>query len=69
MRPRVIRLGRHHATTPLIAWYGLPAGDGCSDLAIKVRAVDALDMFVQRAPLVDFQNYIDDTGIHVSSSH
>eukprot|EP00959_Pyramimonas_sp_CCMP1952_P436496 9140314-Pyramimonas_sp.AAC.1 len=60
-RPRVIRLGRNHATAPLIARYGLPAGGGYSDLAMKVHAVDALDIFVQRAPTVDFQNYIDGT--------
>eukprot|EP00959_Pyramimonas_sp_CCMP1952_P196697 4113122-Pyramimonas_sp.AAC.1 len=48
--PRVIILGRNHATTPLIARYGLPAGDGYSDLAIKVHAVDAPDIFAQRAP-------------------
>eukprot|EP00959_Pyramimonas_sp_CCMP1952_P070390 1470078-Pyramimonas_sp.AAC.1 len=62
--PRVIRLGRHRAQTALVATHGLPAGDGYSDLAIKVNAVDAFDTFVELAPFVDFQNYIDDTGLH-----
>eukprot|EP00959_Pyramimonas_sp_CCMP1952_P293156 6131224-Pyramimonas_sp.AAC.1 len=41
--PRIIRLGRHSSRTALIATHGLPAGDGYSDLSIKVHVVDALD--------------------------
>eukprot|EP00959_Pyramimonas_sp_CCMP1952_P354854 7433233-Pyramimonas_sp.AAC.1 len=65
---RVIRLGRHHSDEALRARLGLPAGDAYADLAVKVNTVDAFDMMITKSPTLDFQNYIDDSGLHYSSS-
>eukprot|EP00959_Pyramimonas_sp_CCMP1952_P291553 6098168-Pyramimonas_sp.AAC.1 len=61
--PRVIRLGKHHYVTPLVAVCGLHARDGYNDLAIKVRAYEEFDEYMSRCPAIDFLNYIDDTAL------
>ncbi|CAK0888616.1 unnamed protein product, partial [Prorocentrum cordatum] len=63
--PRLTRLLQHRGNQLGHAEYGIPAGCGVADIAIKVHAVEQYDYYVALHPLVDFASYIDDSSMGV----
>eukprot|EP00959_Pyramimonas_sp_CCMP1952_P080611 1684504-Pyramimonas_sp.AAC.1 len=66
--PRVLRLQGHHSESVFFPETGLPAGDACCDVSIKVWAVDEFDWLGQRHAWMTFRSYIDDNSVRLSSS-
>eukprot|EP00959_Pyramimonas_sp_CCMP1952_P030615 641647-Pyramimonas_sp.AAC.2 len=59
---------QHHGNRPAHAEYGMPAGCGVADIAIKVHSVEQCDYYVALHPLVDFASFIGDSIMGVASA-